>query len=137
MDSVHLNNTMQEFWTVIPDSGSQWSHASIAPLFSVYMDIAGIKPLEPAYKKFQVYPQPGHLESLELENYTPSGPIGFSLTGKKGNRLLKLKIPKNTTCQLVLDEKEKIKLTVLSSSKGKIQYEIKGGNEVELKLKYL
>ncbi len=137
MDSVHQNNTMQEFWNVIPDSGSQWSHASIAPLFSVYMDIAGIRPIEPAYKQFQIHPQPGNLEYLELENYTPFGPIGFLLTGKKGNRLLKLKIPINTTCQLVLDEKEKIKLNAMNTSKGKSIYEIKGGKEVALKLKFL
>ena len=73
------------------------------------MDIAGIQPIKPAYKQFRINPQPGNLESLELENYTPFGPIGFSLNGKKGNRILKLKIPLNTTCELVLDEQEKVK----------------------------
>jgi len=137
MDSVHLNNAMQEFWNVIPDSGSLWSHASIAPLLSVYMDLAGIRPIEPGYKYFKIQPQPGDLELLELDNYTPSGPIKFSLNGWKGKRVLKLNIPGGIRGELILDEKEKTKLKELSHQFGMKSYELEGGMNIELKLKYL
>ncbi len=47
MDSVRVNNTLQEFWTVQADSTSQWSHCAVVPLYVLYMSIAGIRPLTP------------------------------------------------------------------------------------------
>ena len=82
MDSVKLNNTMQETWISKPDSRSQWSHAAIGPLLSVYMDLAGIRPTDSAFQAFQIKPQLGSIELLELDNYTPNGPIRFRATGK-------------------------------------------------------
>ncbi|MFN8006000.1 MAG: alpha-L-rhamnosidase N-terminal domain-containing protein [Terriglobia bacterium] len=46
MESVKLNNTLQEHWHAIPDSNSQWSHCSIAPLYVAIMSLAGIRPME-------------------------------------------------------------------------------------------
>ena len=137
LNSVHENNTMQESWHSTPDSGSQWSHASIAPLISVYMDIAGIQPTKPAYKKFIIEPKPGTLEQLELQNYTPSGPIVFSLQGKKGNRKLRLTIPNKISGMLIVDEREKLKLKVIGQGEGKKNYELAPGASYNLKLKYL
>src|SRR5690606_3566560 len=37
MDSVRLNNTLQEDWQVTPDSGAQWSHCGVAPLYILHM----------------------------------------------------------------------------------------------------
>jgi alpha-L-rhamnosidase len=136
LNSIHQNNTMQEMWHVIPDSGSQWSHAAIAPLITVFSDLAGIQPLKPGYKSFRIQPNPGKLELLELSNYTPSGPIEFALSGKKGKRKLTLKIPKGISGELVLDEREKLKLKELYRRNGKKAYELAGGQEVSFNLKY-
>ena len=136
LDSIHQNNTMQEMWRVLPDSGSQWSHAAIAPLISVFSDLAGIQPLKPGYKSFRIQPNPGALELLELSNYTPAGPIEFSLSGKKGKRKLALKIPEGLSGELVLDEREKLKLRELYHRDGKKSYELPGGQEVTLTLKH-
>jgi|GEM_PF-3930212 len=45
MASVQQNNTLQEAWRVAPDSGSQWSHIPVAPLYVLFMSVAGIQPL--------------------------------------------------------------------------------------------
>jgi alpha-L-rhamnosidase len=136
LNSIHLNNTMQEMWNVFPDSGSQWSHAAIAPLITVFSDLAGIQPLKPGYKSFRIQPNPGKLELLELSNYTPAGPIEFSLSGKKGRRKLTLKIPQGISGELVLDEREKLKLKKLFIRDGKRAFELAGGQEVTLTLKH-
>ena len=86
LNSIHENNTMQEAWRARPDSSSQWSHAAIAPLFTVYSELAGIKPLKAGYKYFRIEPNPGSLDFLELQNYTPYGPIEFAIKGMKGKR---------------------------------------------------
>ena len=137
MDSVHVNNTMQEFWTVVPDSGSQWNHASIAPLTRVYMELAGIKPVKSGNKYFKIHPPPGILELLEDENHTPYGPIRFSLNGKKGERRLQFSIHDKIQGELILDEKEKPGLKELSHTNGYKSFEIHGGMKYELNLKYL
>jgi len=135
--SAYENNTMQEDWQVVPDTGSQWSHASIAPLLTAYMDLAGIKPITPGYTKFSVEPLPGSLELLEIQNYTPSGPIGFKCSGKKGKRILSIKVPLGISGELVLDSREKVKLKELTSVQNLKHYELAPGSTIELKLKYL
>ncbi len=136
LDSIHQNNTMQESWHATPDSSSQWSHASIAPLITVFSDIAGIQSLSPGYEKFRIKPECGKYEYLELNNHTPAGPIFFSMTGKIGGRRLLLKIPKGISGELILDERENVKLNELGRQKGKKILELKGGDEIDLKLKY-
>jgi alpha-L-rhamnosidase len=134
--SIHQNNTMQEAWDAAPDSSSQWSHAAIAPLITVYSDLAGIRPLQPGYKHFNIQPSPGSLELLELSNYTPHGPIDFSLKGKPGKRTLKLRIPKGISGELVLDEREKVKLKEVFHANGKRGFDLNGLVSIELKLKF-
>jgi hypothetical protein len=136
LNSIHQNNTMQEAWHAAPDSSSQWSHAAIAPLITVYSDLAGIQPLQPGYRQFKIQPNPGSLELLELSNYTPHGPIDFSLKGKPGKRTLKLSIPKGISGELVLDEREKVKLKELFHTNCKRGFNLNGQVSVELKLKF-
>jgi len=135
--SAYENNTMQEDWQVVPDTGSQWSHASIAPLLTAYMDLAGIKPVTPGYKKFTIEPNPGSLELLELQNYTPAGPIFIKCSGKKGKRVLSVEVPSGISGVLVLDAREKVKLKETAGNQTKKHYTLDGGTAVNLKLKYL
>lgn len=66
MDSVQLNNTLQEHWSIQPDTRGQWSHCAIGPLFSAYQGLAGIEPVEPGMGKVQIKSKPGKLEKLNL-----------------------------------------------------------------------
>ena len=58
MPSVLLNNTLQEDWKVQPDSGSQWSHCAVVPLYFLFMSVAGLTPLSPGFKRVEIRPQP-------------------------------------------------------------------------------
>ena len=47
MSSVIHNNTLQEEWQAKPDTGDQWSHCPVAPMYVLFMDICGIRPPGP------------------------------------------------------------------------------------------
>jgi hypothetical protein len=108
MDSVRLNNTLQEDWKALPDSGSEWSHCPVAPLYVIYMSLAGIKPLEPGFKRVEIWPQLADLELLELTAHTVRGPIVFSGRGKVGDREISLSLPQGCEGELVVRREEKL-----------------------------
>ena len=88
MCSVTENNTLQEMWHVETDSGSQWSHCPLAPIYVLYQDIAGIRPLAPGFARLQFRPQFGDLPDLYLIAHTPRGPVTFRSTREgKGHRI--------------------------------------------------
>src|ERR1035441_1652331 len=51
MASVKENNTLQEDWHIQPDTGQQWSHCAVVPLYIAYQGLMGLKPLEPGFKR--------------------------------------------------------------------------------------
>ncbi len=102
MQSVLENNTLQETWVVTPDSRFQWSHCAVAPLFVVAQDIAGIRPTQPGFAHCQIRPQLGDLQQLELDSYTPHGPIHFAASSQEDGRLVRLTIPQGVEAELVV-----------------------------------
>jgi len=138
MESVTLNNTMQESWHARPDSGAQWSHCPVAPLYVLYMSIAGINPLEPGYAKYQIWPRLGKPEKLELTVHTVKGPIHFKSVGRLGDRKLTLVTPASGQGELVLDLREEIDLHVLKLNKqnNTKHYQLPSAQKINLKLKY-
>jgi hypothetical protein len=138
MASVLLNNTIQEVWHASPDNNSQWSHCAVAPIIMMVQGIAGIKPLTPGYETFQIRPQLGDLEEVELYPQTVKGNIVFKSKGIKGNRELYLEVPEGTTAILMLDSREKINLKTdeTDASTGLKKYKLSGGTKIKMKLKY-
>jgi alpha-L-rhamnosidase len=110
MDSVKLNNTLQEDWKAAPDSGAQWSHCAVAPLYLAYTDLAGIRPLTPGFKRVEIRPQLADLEQLELTAHTVQGPLRFAARGKAGERELVLELPAGCTGELILRRDESVNL---------------------------
>ncbi len=110
MDSVRLNNTLQEDWTAVPDSGQQWSHCAVVPLYVAFMSLAGIRPLEPAFQRVEVRPQLASLPDLDLRAHTVRGPIQFTASGASGNRELTLAFPPGCEAELVLPREESVNL---------------------------
>jgi len=78
MDSVKLNNTLQEGWKTRSDTGHQWSHCAVAPLYVTYQSLAGIRPLEPGFKRVELRPQLADLEELEFIAHTVRGRCIFA-----------------------------------------------------------
>lgn len=110
MDSVRLNNTLQENWQIKPDTAAEWSHCPVVPLYIAYMGFAGIRPLAPGFQRCEIRPQPADLELLDLTAYTVRGPLLFRCTGKRGNREITLGAPAECEAELVVDAREKLAL---------------------------
>jgi alpha-L-rhamnosidase len=137
IESVTENNTLAEWWHVRHDNGQQWSHCPVAPLFITYMNLAGIQPLTPAFKKAQIRPQLGDLEQLSLINYTAQGAILFSANGKLGNRTVEVSLPQGCEAELVVPATEELKnlLPIGQPANGLRKYRLMGGQTHKLLLK--
>jgi alpha-L-rhamnosidase len=114
MDSVKMNNSLQEFWVEQPDGGSVMSHCAVVPLYSLFMDFAGIRPIEPGFRRCTIRPQPADLEELTLTAWTMQGPITFSCRGRQGNRELAIALPARCDGQLLVSAKEHLSLRRVS-----------------------
>jgi alpha-L-rhamnosidase len=138
MDSVILNNTLQEDWKARPDSGQQWSHCAVVPLYIAYMGLAGIRPLEPGFKRVEVRPQPADLSQLELVARTVRGPLVFRALGNRGNRELRLELPKGCPGEIVLPEEETLGLVPLKERAplGLKRWAVPAGTSVTLRLEH-
>lgn len=135
MPSVLLNNTLQEDWAVQPDSGSQWSHCAVAPLYVLYMSVAGLTPLAPGFKRVEIRPQLGDLAGLELTAHTVLGPIEFVSEGARGARQLTLALPSGCEGELVLPAEERVALSPLpEKAPGRARYRLPAGGKVRLEL---
>jgi hypothetical protein len=104
MKSVVLNNTLQEDWEAPADSTSQWSHCAVAPIYCLFMDVAGIRPTAPGFARCQIRPQLADLGDLTLTYPTPRGPIEFAANRGPGGHQLTLGIPGGCEAELVLPE---------------------------------
>jgi hypothetical protein len=113
MDSARLNNALQEGWKTRSDTGSQWSHCAVAPLYVTYQSLAGIRPLEPGFKRVELHPQLADLEELEFIAHTVCGPLHFHAKGKFGARELMLDLPPACRGELILSEREKVTLAAI------------------------
>lgn len=136
MDSVILNKTLQEGWTAKKDGGSQWSHCPVAPLYVTVMNLAGIRPLEPAFKRCEIRPQLGDLEELTLSDRTVQGTIHFHAKGKPGNRELTLTIPAGCQAELLLDCREKLGLERVKEEGQLSRYRVESGKTFTIVLEY-
>jgi hypothetical protein len=102
MRSVIENNTLQEMWTVQSDSGSQWSHCPLAPIFVLYQDIVGLRPLAPGFARLQLRPQLGDLPDLDVIAYTPRGPVKFRARREGSGHRVEVKLPPACEAELLL-----------------------------------
>jgi hypothetical protein len=139
MESVRLNNTLQEDWHAKPDSASEWSHAPVIPLYVTTMSLAGIKPLVPGFKRCEIRPQLADLELLELTVHSVQGPIEFNGRGRSGSRELTVKLPLGCEGELVVDKRETLALTPAAgsdASRGLARYRLAAGERTSVRLKF-
>jgi hypothetical protein len=92
LDSVRLNNALQENWHVKPDSDSQWSHCPGPALCGDYEPGGNCRSSQ-ASNGLKSSPT-GGLEELEFTAYRPQGPIEFNVKGKKSDRTWRACLPK-------------------------------------------
>ncbi len=137
MDSVRLNNTLQEDWQAIPDSGQQWSHCAVAPLYVLYMSLLGLRPLEPGYARYELRPQLADLGSLDILAQTAQGPLSFKAEGQPGRREIEIETPREGKGEIVLPIGESVKLEPLPgpAPEGCVRLRLPAGARVDLRLK--
>jgi len=139
MESVPLNNTLQENWHAKPDSGDEWSHCPLAPLYVTTMSLAGINPLAPGFKRCEIRPQLADLDGLELTVHSVQGPIEFSGRGKIGSRELTVKLPSGCEGEFVVDQRETLPLTPVAgsaASSGLARYRLPASRTTTVHLKF-
>ena len=132
LDSVILNNTIQESWRARPDSSDQWSHCAVVPTYVVFMDVAGIRPLKPGFARVQIRPQLGDLESLDLVAQTVRGPIGFSAKKQGSEHWITIGLPTGCPGELLLPAGSHPALAPLPSSpeSGLVRFLLEAGTRV-------
>jgi hypothetical protein len=137
MPSVKLNNTLQEDWSVTPDSRDQWSHCPVVPLYIAFQGLAGIWPLEPGFRRLEIRPQLADLKSLDCTIHTGAGPIRFVAEGDRGARRLTLQLPGESEGELVLRETERTPLQPAprEAPPQHKRYLVPGGIPLELELR--
>ena len=92
-------------WTTLPElwQGGTNNHAwSGGPLTILSQYFAGLSPLEPGWKTYQVRPQMGSLREIDATVDTASGLISVSLRRKGQSLSLTLKSPPGTTAIVCL-----------------------------------
>jgi len=104
MRSVVENNTLQEAWQAEPDSTSQFSHCAVAPLYVLFMDIAGIRAAEAGFAKVAVRPQLGDLRDLEVTARTVKGDIEFAAKMEGRGHRVKVRLPRECEGEVVLEK---------------------------------
>ena len=65
----------------------------MAPLYVTYMDLAGIRPVEPGYRRVRIRPQLGDLADLSLTAHIVKGPIRFEARGESGGHRVRVSLP--------------------------------------------
>ena len=114
MSSVIQNNTIQECWQAPPDSGAQWSHCAVSPLYVLLMDIAGIRPTAPGFARLQVRPQLADLGDLDVTVYTVRGPIRFVAEPAANGHRVSLTLPADCEAELLLPKGSAANLEALA-----------------------
>jgi hypothetical protein len=103
------------------------------------MSLAGIRPLEPGFKRCEIRPQLADLDLLELTVYSIQGPIEFSSRGKIGSRELTLALPSGCEGELVVSSKESLKLETsagLTTPSGLVRYRVAAGKTTAVHLQF-
>ena len=136
MDSVKLNTTLQEDWKAAPDSGAQWSHCAVVPLYIAYYGLLGLKPLTPGFQRFELRPQFADLASLDLTAFTVQGPLNVRAQGPRGQREVTLQLPPGGHGELVLPRDEKVDLPPAAgpAPRGHRRFSLAPGSTVTLRL---
>ena len=139
MASVKLNNTLQEDWKAPPDSGAQWSHCAVVPLYITYHGLMGLKPLAPGFKRYELRPQLADLADLEVTAFPVIGPVSLHSSGKPGAREVVLRLPQAGRGELVLPQAEAVDLLPASGPvpAGCRRFQLPSGSEVRLRLAHV
>jgi hypothetical protein len=95
---LHSGSTMTtEAWDTDYKNNQDWNHAwGSAPANIIVRKLMGVEPLSPAFGTIQIKPQPGTLNSAELQLSTLHGKVNVAFNKTPKQFQLKVGIPPNT-----------------------------------------
>jgi len=133
LNMIRAGSTMTtEAWDEYYKPNLTWNHAwGSAPANIIPRKLMGIEPLEPAFARVQIKPQPGELEFVSLKMPTIRGSIECVWRQSSKGFDLDVNIPANTRARIWLpvDSAQKVKengITIDKSNDLKI-YKVKSG----------
>ena len=142
INMIRVGSTMTiEAWDEYYKPNLGWNHAwGSAPANLIARKLFGIEPLEPAFKKVRIKPQPGNLQHAKLKMPTIRGTICCSWEVKNNRFNFDVTIPANTRAEVWLptvseysikengqEIKEKKDILLLGKKDGYIVCEIEAG----------
>ena len=134
MDSVRLNNTLQEDWLAQEDSGQQWSHCAVVPLYITYHGLLGLRPLTPGFKRVEWRPQLADLEQLEVTAHTVQGALRFSARKVGNAREIAIQMPPGCEGEIIWPAEDEVSLSRAAgpAPAGHIRYALPPGGTTSL-----
>jgi len=107
--------TLPELWN--PELGGTCNHAwSGGPLTLISQYVAGILPLEPGFKTFQVRPRMGSLRRIEAVVDSTAGKIDVTLNRGAGKFNLTVTVPTGTSARVCVPEFAKTTEVLVNAS---------------------
>ena len=130
LNMIRVGSSMTtEAWDEAYKPNLTWNHAwGSAPANITARKLMGIEPIEPAFKKIRISPQPGYLDHTTIRVPTIRGPVEIDLKTKEDRWEMDISIPGNAEAEVWLPERfsEVIVNGKGKSSAGRIRYS--GGN---------
>ena len=104
MNMMHEGSTVtMEAWSVAYKPNLDWNHAwGAAPANIIPRFVAGIRPIEPGFKKTLIHPQPATLNSFSIKTPTIRGTILLSMDKQPDSCAFEMTIPANMSVKFVL-----------------------------------
>ena len=89
-----VDSELTTLWELFDLGNSSYNHGwSGGPLTMMYRYIAGIKPTEPGFDKFEVFPKPINYKDINCSISTVKGNIALKYSIKNGNTTMKINVP--------------------------------------------
>jgi len=107
LNMIHVGSSMTtEAWDESFKPNLTWNHAwGSAPANITARKLMGIEPIEPAFKKFRIKPQPGSLTNATIKVPSIRGTISCNLIQTGNSWEINISIPGNTDAEICVPTK--------------------------------
>lgn len=131
MNSFMENNTFSEKWEMKPLEAA-WCQCAVAPVYILYGEVLGIKPVEPGFGKYIIKPQIHDLEKVYGSVKTPNGNIVLNIE-QKSDCIFDVWLPEGLEAVMVLPGIFKGFIMCEDKNIGILEEKYKGEKEIAIR----